>query len=358
MPADISVVICSLNGAAGVRRCLDRIAEQETSARLEIIVVDDGSSDNTSEIARAHGATVIRHPVNRGIAAARNSGLYAATAPVIAYLDDDCEPTPHWADGLLAGYGPQVAGVGGPILPYSSAGLILGYLDRHNPLLPQELNLAASDRLLYRLRLYLQRLWRQAGPAGQRDVYCLVGANMSFRRDTLLAAGGFDERFRFGAEEVDLCLRLLRQEPPCRLVYVPDAIIRHHFRPTLRDVLRRSRAYGRGSARLYRKWPSVPPTVFPGPVIVLAALALSIWLPLLAVAAVLMPVLLYPQGLRAALTGQGMIRMLDGYIQLGQETWEDIGFTEGLWAFRQLVREPAPSPDKAARLRARRERVP
>jgi Glycosyl transferase family group 2 len=234
------------------------------------------------------------------------------------------------------------------------------YLDRHNPLQPLELNLASGDRLLYRLRLYLQRQWRApaatgggatsvpgpdaAGPPGSRDVYSLVGANMSFRRDVLLAAGGFDDRFRFGAEEVDLCLRLRRAVRPVRLVHVGDARMTHHFKPSLRDIMRRSRAYGRGSARLYRKWPELPPTIFPGPVAVAAMLALSaLYLPLLAVA-LLLPLVLYPQGLRSALAGGGLTCLLDGYLQLGQETCEDFGFAEGWWLFRHLAPEPPEPP--------------
>ena len=65
MPADLSVIICSLNGAAGVDRCLHALASQK-DVELQIIVVDDGSTDNTSDVAREHGATVFRHETNRG----------------------------------------------------------------------------------------------------------------------------------------------------------------------------------------------------------------------------------------------------------------------------------------------------
>jgi glycosyltransferase involved in cell wall biosynthesis len=345
--ADLSVVVCSLNGAAGVRRCLDRLYEQETSARLELIVVDDGSSDDTGAVARASGARVVRHLLNRGIAAARNSGLNAASAPIVAFLDDDCEPHADWAERLLAGYGEDVAGVGGLIVPFAEPGLILRYLQRHNPLQPLELSLAGSASPLHRLRLYLQRQWRPVELVGRRDVYSLVGANMSFRRDVVLAAGGFDQRFRFGGEEVDLCLRLRGSHPPARLVYVPDAIVEHHFRTSLHDALRRSRAYGRGSARLFRKWPGLPPTFFPGPVAVAGTLALSARFPPLAIAALGLPHLLYPRGLRDAAVGGGLDCLLDAYVQLGQETCEDIGFIEGIWLFRHLLPEPAEAPATA-----------
>ena len=69
--------------------------------RMEIIVVDDGSTDTTSDVARAHGVTSVRHETNRGLAAARNSGVRAASAPIVAFLDDDCEPEPQWARQLL-----------------------------------------------------------------------------------------------------------------------------------------------------------------------------------------------------------------------------------------------------------------
>ena len=81
MSADLSVVICSLNGAAGVDRCLHALASQK-DVDLQVIVVDDGSTDETSAVANEHGVTVIRHEVNRGLAAARNTGIAAATAPV------------------------------------------------------------------------------------------------------------------------------------------------------------------------------------------------------------------------------------------------------------------------------------
>ena len=97
MSADLSVVICSLNGAAGVDRCLRALADQK-DVQLQVIVVDDGSTDDTSEVGREHGATVIRHEVNRGLAAARNTGVQAATASVVAFLASD---DAGWLTGSL-----------------------------------------------------------------------------------------------------------------------------------------------------------------------------------------------------------------------------------------------------------------
>ena len=344
--ADLAVVICSLNGAAGVHRCLDALFVQTIQSRLEVIVVDDGSTDNTSDVARAHGAITIRHPVNRGLAAARNSGLRAASAPIVAFLDDDCEPEPEWAEQLIAGYGKGVIGVGGPVLPEAPASFITSYLKRHNPLRPLELSLAKSDKLGYRFYLYLKRLWAAEEAYGQRDVYAFVGANMSFRRQAVIDAGWFDERFRFGGEEGDLCRTLSHVFPSSRLVFRPEARVVHHFEPSLRDTLRRSRSYGLGSARLYRKWPSMRPTFFPWPVLVLALLVSSVAFPLLAAAAVAAPQVLYPRSLRTALSHRRTDCLLDAYLQLAQETYGNIGFLHGLWVFRHFVPQSLSEPAK------------
>jgi GT2 family glycosyltransferase len=340
MSPELSVVICSFNGAEGTHRCLHALAAQTVRSRLEIVVVDDGSADSTADIARGHDALVVRHPVNRGIAAARNSGIAAASAPIVGFLDDDCEPEPQWAERLLAAYRPGIAGIGGPIVPSAPACFMRGYLERNNPLRPQEIDLAKSDNPGYRLYLYLRRQWSAAERSGCRDVYSLVGANMSFRRGTLLEVGRFDERFQFGAEEVDLCRRLSLAPTPARLVFSPEARVKHHFQPTLRDTMRRSRAYGRGSARLHRKWPTLTPTFFPGPLAVLLTLVLSVLYPPVGIAALALPFLLYPHSVRRAVTDRHWAGIADPYIQLAQETCEDIGFLEGLWRFRHLVPEP------------------
>ena len=350
MSTDLSVVICSLNGAAGVDRCLRALAAQTGSAGLEIIVVDDGSIDDTSSVARAHGATVIRHVTNLGLAAARNSGIRAASAPVVAFLDDDCEPEPQWAQGLLDAYGEGVIGVGGVILPYARVGFMLGYLTRHNPLAPLEIDLAKSEKLPYRVYLYFRRQWGLAEQHGQRDVYSLVGANMSFRK-TVLRETAFDERFRFGGEDLDLCLRLARDFPGGRLIVTPDARIKHHFISSLRDTLRRSRAYGRGCARLYRKWPSMRPTIFPGPVFVLALMLASVSFPWLLAAAVMLPHLMYPQGLRLAVFRRRPACAVDAYVELAEEAWGNVGYAEGLWRYRHLIPEAARSPAEMAERR-------
>jgi glycosyltransferase involved in cell wall biosynthesis len=342
MKPDVTVVIPTLNGARGLARCLAALNEQLPGPNLEVIVVDDGSSDDSVDVARRYGATVISHPENRGVAAARNTGARAATADIVAYMDDDCEPEPDWAFQLCSLFstcGTGVVAVGGRLIPHVPPSFLAGYLARHNPLAPVELNISLSNSVLYRFALYLKRQWSTTTSTGRRDVYSIVGANMAFRR-TSFEIAQFDERLRFGPEELDICLQLVRLVHGARVIFEPAVGVKHHFKPGLRDTFRRSRAYGLGAARLYRKWPAVPPTIFPAPFIVFVLLASASYLPLLAAAGIVVPLILYPQGLIYAIRDGTPAALLDGYVQLIQEACANFGFITGLWRFRRFAAEP------------------
>lgn len=343
---ELSVVICSLNGAPGVDRCLRAVAAQTAVDRTEVIVVDDGSSDDTAAVAAGHGVRVFRHEVNRGLAMARNTGVEMSTAPIVAFLDDDCEPRPDWSERILAAFAePDVIGAGGPVVSAGGEDYVTRFLERHNPFDPLEVDLARSERVAYRFWLYLRRQWAVGSPGGRRPVLSILGANMAFRRTDLVAAGAFDDRFTFGSEELDLCLRLARRHGAGCLVFDPEAQVLHHFHSTLGAVLRRSVAYGRGAARLYRKWPSMRPTFFPFPLLLVAVLVRARRQPLAAaLAALLAPQLMFPAALRRVIATGELEALADPYLQLAQEAADDVGFVRGLWVFRHFP----PNPDAGA----------
>src|SRR3954471_10163797 len=107
-PVEISVVVPTHNRAGRLRTTLDALAGQTLDAsRFEVIVVDDGSRDETPAVlAEAVGAgalplRVLTNPLAGGPARARNRGWREATAPIIAFTDDDCRPTERWLETLL-----------------------------------------------------------------------------------------------------------------------------------------------------------------------------------------------------------------------------------------------------------------
>jgi glycosyltransferase involved in cell wall biosynthesis len=339
---DISVVVCSLNGASKIPATLTALNEQTIRDRIDLVVVDDGSTDGLADVAASHGARVVRHDVNRGLAAARNTGVLAAKAEIVAFVDDDCQPCADWAERLLEGYAaPEVLGVGGPALPTDDAPFVLEYLAANNPLRPLELDLAESNRIAYRVWRYVLRDLLPNGPnPTERAVFMIIGANMSFRREALVEAGLFDERFRFGGDEEDLCRRLVLDRGPDSLRYLPGAVILHEFKPSLRDTLRRSFAYGKGNARMLLKHSELSPTVYPAPILVIGLLAAGVATrrPSIALAAVLLPQLAFPKHLLRLVESRNWRCLLWPYLQLGQETFSDAGFVVGYRQFRPLFR--------------------
>ena len=224
----ISVIVCTLNGAATIGETLDAIERLEYPD-IEAIVIDDGSTDATAELVAAHPRVRLIRTPNRGLSAARNSGLRAATGELVAYLDDDAYPDPHWLDYVvLALRDGTHAGVGGPNLPVPDDGLVAESV-ANAPGGP--VHVLLSDSVAEHI----------------------PGCNMVFRRDRLLAIGGFDEQFRVAGDDVDVCWRL--QERGWTLGFHSAAVVWHHRRGSVRGFWRQQRGYGRAEALLERAWP-------------------------------------------------------------------------------------------------------
>lgn len=102
MPPALTVVVPARDAAATIDATLAGLAEQEVPGGLEVIVVDDGSSDDTPQRVEAAGVRLVRRDRGGGAGAARNDGVRAASAPNIAFTDADCVPTPGWAAAGLA----------------------------------------------------------------------------------------------------------------------------------------------------------------------------------------------------------------------------------------------------------------
>ena len=333
-----SIVVCSRNGARRLSDCLSAIKHQDYEGKLEIIVVDDGSTDDTYIVAKSFtNVEVIKNAKNLGLGAARNVGIRAAQGEIVAFTDDDCRPQSDWITNLCSGYtGSEVLGVGGFITPQDTDNFVLRYTELSEPIAPLDISLLASQALTYRFGLYLKKMVSLRGHVTRsmpQQVYSLVGANMSFRRSVLNEFGMFDERFRFGCEEVELCKRI-NDFYPGSLVVVSRCRVKHQYERTLIDLLRRSRSYGKGNVLMWRKHADVNPTIYPFPLLILASCCLVLVSSRLVIVPVVLVPLLYSRWAIESVRTRELEPLLYGYIQCLEEWWCDVGFVKGVWDSR------------------------
>src|SRR5829696_5684555 len=113
----VTVVVPTRGRAAYLEVTLDSLRRQRTGTPHELLVVDDGATDATPEVAERFGARLIPHGERRSLNAARNTGLRAAGAPLVAFVDDDVLVPPGWLDALVEGADrhPEAEAFGGPI---------------------------------------------------------------------------------------------------------------------------------------------------------------------------------------------------------------------------------------------------
>lgn len=236
MPLAASVVMPTHNRRASLLRTLEALRRQTCPAdRFEVVVVADGCTDDTPAAVAAFAASApfavrcLAQP-QAGPAAARNAGVAAAAAPVIAFLDDDLEPTPAWLGRHLAHHAAD------------------GRVVVVGPLSP-----GRSDRPVW-VRWEDERLQQQyramlAGRYGATPRQFYTG-NSSVRKCWVDAAGGFDARFRRG-EDVELAFRLQR----LGLHFVFDAAADglHHAYRTYRSWRAIPWQYGQNDVQLARE---------------------------------------------------------------------------------------------------------
>lgn len=213
----VTVIVPVLNGAATIGPCLESLRRLDYPAeRREIIVVDNGSTDNTDRVLAAAGpGIVVEHESRRGPGAARNRGLARATGDIVAFTDADCVVDASWLRKLIAPLQDPGVGIsGGAIRAAEPCNAVQRFGDRVHD---------HHDAIEV-----------------CRPPYAIT-MNWASRRDVVRDAGGFDPRFR-RCEDVDLAYRL--QQRGYRLAFVPEAVVYHHHVATLPALFGKGFAHG------------------------------------------------------------------------------------------------------------------
>jgi GT2 family glycosyltransferase len=231
----ISVIISAYNAEATLEECLSHCEKLEYP-ELEVLVVDDGSTDSTPSLAASHKGTRLVSITHGGLSAARNAGFRAATGDLVAYLDADAYPAPDWPWYLaLAALRDGAGAAGGPNLP--------------PPHDPPSAHVAALS---------------PGGPVpllrDEQSAAHLPGCNLAVWKNVVEELRGFDPALWVAADDVEFERRLL--ESGREMSYHPAALVWHHRRPGLRTYLRQQRNYGRSQAILEYRWPERFPSGF------------------------------------------------------------------------------------------------
>jgi len=210
----VTVVVPVHGRSTLTRHCLDVLLAQDLPTGTRILVVDDGSTDDTAQVLAAYGdrIDVLRQPVNLGFGAACGAGVEAARTELVVLLNNDTTPHPGWLDALVgcAVEHPAAAAVGARLLHLDGtvqhAGVVIG-----------------RDRLPH--HAYAGFPGDHPAVLRCRPFQVVTGACLLLRRSAFRAVGGFDLRYRNGHEDVDLCLRL--GEAGHEVRYCADAVVTH-----------------------------------------------------------------------------------------------------------------------------------
>jgi glycosyltransferase involved in cell wall biosynthesis len=222
-PGLVTVVIPARNEAARIGPLVRTVLAQDARARrIEVIVVDDGSTDGTAAAARTAGARVLDPEPGRETgnpAVGRNRGAALAGGDPIVFLDADCSPADDWLGRLLDEHerGAEVVG---------------GSLD-----LPPDLSLTA--RCDYYCGWYHVHSRREGGEVSNHPP-----GNLSVRRDAFSRAGGFTEQQPVAYSHEELAWQAAVRRTGGRIVFVPEARVYHHNRPGFGNLLRRNYRWG------------------------------------------------------------------------------------------------------------------
>lgn len=224
----VSVVVASYNGARTLKICLQSLTKLNYP-NYEVVLVDDGSTDSSPDIASEFKSIRYIRQKNFGLSVARNTGIKAATGEIVAFTDSDCRADEDWLYYLISDLlQSEFAAMGG-----------------HNFLPPEDSWIATAVMV------------SPGGPAhvmlSDHEAEHIPGCNMAFYKWALDGIGGFDPVFTKAGDDVDVCWRI--QQAGLKIGFSPSGFVWHYRRSTTEAYLKQQRGYGEAEALLSRKHP-------------------------------------------------------------------------------------------------------
>jgi len=253
---DVAVVIVNFDGERLLGDCLAALRAQ-THRPQEIVVADNGSSDGSLALLRAHhpGVRVLELGHNFGFAGGANRGVAATSAPWVCVLNSDAAPASDWLHQLLAPARSDRTWALGSVLVSAATGRIESAGDQYS-----------SQGYAYKL---LRDRPLDALPADPYPVFAAPGAAPVFRRDVFEQLGGYEERFFLYYEDIDLAFRAVLRGYHALLV--PAARVTHQLGATTRSRARARFYVARNSA-----WCAVRCLPRPRPAVLARRMALEL----------------------------------------------------------------------------------
>jgi glycosyltransferase involved in cell wall biosynthesis len=225
-----SIIIPTFNGASRIVGCLDSLMKQTAGRDVEILVVDDGSTDNTAKVVAGYSSVRLITQANAGPASARNRGALEARGTILLFTDDDCVPMPDWLEAML-----------GPFKDRDVVGAKGVYRTHQKSLTARFVQIEYEDK--YRLM------------AGLPSIDFIDTYSAAFRRDRFLEMTGYDTSFPVAcAEDIELSYRM--SALGWKMKFVPAAIVYHTHPDTLSRYLKKKYKFAFWRVLAVRKNPS------------------------------------------------------------------------------------------------------
>ncbi len=226
----VSIIIPTFNGASRIGNCLASLTRQVPGRNAEILVVDDGSTDNIAEAVGRYPAARLLSQKNAGPASARNRGAREAQGEIILFTDDDCVPMPGWLNAMLEPFRqPDVIGAKGV------------YRTHQKSLIARFVQIEYEDK--YRLMKRLENI-------DFIDTY-----SAGFVRERFLEMTGYDTSFPVAcAEDIELSYRMSARG--WTMKFAPDAVVFHTHPDTLVSYLKKKYKFAFWRVLAVRKNPA------------------------------------------------------------------------------------------------------